>query len=141
MTTVLKGILLAGVLLYAAVRDIRTHEVPDWVWAAVAGIGLIGIHLQDLPGMIFSAAAVLLIQIPAAVMMKDRALGGADIKISAAGAFLLSGMRGLYALILGMALAVIIVPLIRRIRRQKEKQPFALVPYLAAGIMAVFLFM
>jgi len=53
--------------------------VPDWIWITVAGLGLIGIQLQDLPGMIFSAIAVLLILIPLTVLMKEWSLGGADM--------------------------------------------------------------
>ena len=136
----LKGVILAGVLMYASIRDIHTRVVPDWIWITVAGLGLIGIQLQDLPGMIFSAIAVLLILIPLTVLMKEWSLGGADIKVSAAGAFILGGLHGLYALILGITLAVITVPLIYMICHQQEKQSFALIPYLAAGIMIVYLF-
>ena len=86
---IIQGILYTGFLTFGSVSDIRTHTVPDWVWMGVAGTAVIGMKLSSFPSMLLGAAAVLLIEVPLAVAMKDRAIGGADIKISAAGAFLL----------------------------------------------------
>ena len=85
---IIQGILYTGFLTFGSISDIRTHTVPDWVWMGVAGTALIGMKLSSFPSMLLGAAAVLLIEVPLAVAMKDRAIGGADIKISAAGAFL-----------------------------------------------------
>ena len=136
---IVRGILLAGLLLYGSVHDIRTHTMPDWVWMGIAGAGFIGCHLHDLPSMLLGAAAVLLIEVPLAVLLKDRAIGGADIKLSAAGAFLLGWQKGLAALILGLTLSLIVVPIVRRIRHEDSRKAFALVPFLAVGIMTAYL--
>ena len=136
---VVQGTLLAGFLMYGSVSDIRSHTVPDWVWMGIAGTALIGLKLSSLPSMFFGAAAVLLIEVPLAVVMRDRAIGGADIKISAAGAFLLGWRRGLAALILGLILAILIVSIVRLIRHDKRDRPFALVPFLAAGQFVLYL--
>ena len=134
-----QGILFAGFLTCGSISDLRTHTVPDWVWMGVAGSALIGMKLSSLPSMLLGAAAVLLIEVPLAVVMKDRAIGGADIKLSAAGAFLLGWRRGLAALILGLLLFVVIIPLVRLIRHEKQDKAFPLVPFLAAGQLAVYL--
>lgn len=136
---VIQGVLYAGFLTFGSISDIRTHTVPDWVWMGVAGTALIGMKLSSLPSMLLGAAAVLLIEVPLAVAMKDRAVGGADIKISSAGAFLLGWRRGLAALIVGLLLAVLIMPVIRAIRHEKQDTRFALVPFLAAGQLALYL--
>ncbi len=141
MTFWIQGALLTGALVCACISDVRTHVVSDWIWIIILFSGLIGIQLQNLPGMLTGGTAVLGIHLVAALVLGERALGGADIKISAAGAFLLGGMRGLYALILGLTLAVIIVPLTRLIHRQKDKTPFPLVPFLAIGILTVYWFL
>ena len=136
---ILREILLAGLLLYGSICDIRTHTMPDRIWMGIAGISFLGIRLCDLPSMLLGAAAVLLIEVPLAVLLKDRAIGGADIKLSAAGAFLLGWQKGLAALILGLTLSLIVVPIVRRIRHEDNRKAFALVPFLAVGIMTAYL--
>ena len=136
---IVQGILLAGFLLYGSIHDIRTHTMPDWVWMGVAGTALLGMKLSALPSMLLGAAAVLLIEVPLAVLLEDRAIGGADIKLSAAGAFLLGWQKGLAALILGLTLSLIVVPIVRRIRHEDNRNAFPLVPFLAVGIMTAAL--
>ena len=58
---------------------------------------------------------------------------------AAAGAFLLGWRRGLFALILGLALSVIVMPVVRKIRHEDSRKAFPLVPFLAAGIMTAAL--
>ena len=135
---IIQGILYTGFLTFGSISDIRTHTVPDWVWMGVAGTALIGMKLSSLPSMQLGAAAVLLIEVPLAVAMKDRAIGGADIKISAAGAFLLGWRKGLAALIVGLTLSILIVPVVRAIRHEKQDTRFALVPFLAAGQLVLY---
>ena len=135
----MQGIFVSAFLIYGSIQDIRTHTMPDWVWMGVAGASLLLFQPANLPAMLLGAAAVLLIEVPMAVMLKDRAMGGADIKLSAAGAFLLGWQRGLFALILGLALSVVVMTAVRKIRHEKEDKAFPLVPFLAAGILAVFL--
>ena len=136
---IVRVILLAGLLLYGSIHDIRTHTMPDWVWMGITGISFLGIRLFDLPSMLLGAIAVLMIEVPLAVALKERAIGGADIKLSAAGAFLLRWQKGLTALILGLMLSLIIVPVARRIRHENNRKAFPLVPFLAVGIMTAAL--
>ncbi len=135
---IIQGILYTGFLTFGSISDIRTHTVPDWVWMGVAGTALIGMKLSSFPFMLLGAAAVLLIEVPLAVAMKDRAIGGADIKISAAGAFLLGWRKGLAALIVGLTLSILIVPVVRAIRHEKQDTRFALVPFLSAGQLVLY---
>lgn len=71
-------------------------------------------------------------------LLSRKALGGADIKLSVALAFLLGWERGLAALIAGLLGAVIVMSIIQTVRKKRKKQPFALIPFLSVAAMAVF---
>ena len=55
---VLKFLILLGILLYASIKDLREHEVPNTVWKLIAVLGLVNISLRDLPSMLLGAALV-----------------------------------------------------------------------------------
>lgn len=136
---VLKFLILLGILLYASIKDMREHEVPNTVWKLIVMLGLVNISLRDLPSMLLGAALVFLPQIIPAVINTEKAMGGADIKISTACAFLLGAGRGLAAFIIGLTLFVIVVPIIRRIRKLPKNEPFPMVPFLSGGTIAAYL--
>ena len=133
----LQGMVLCLALLYASAADIRTREVPDSLPVIIAVAALIGRMPAELPIMLLAAVAVTIPQLAAAVM-KPGSYGGADIKIMAAGAFLLGLSRGMTAIIVGLLLAVVCTALARKIRRQSMKAGFALAPYLSAGILLAY---
>lgn len=132
------GVLLT-LLIYASVKDIRTREVPDCVSVMVMILGLCGITAGDLPSMLMGFALVFLPQFIPAMIRPDKALGGADIKLSSAAAFLLGASRGVAALIMGLLLAVVIIPIIRKIKQLPQNEPFPLVPFLSVGIIAAYI--
>lgn len=136
---VLKFLILLGILLYASIKDMREHEVPNTVWKLIVMLGLVNISLRDLPSMLLGAALVFLPQLIPAVINTEKAMGGADIKISTACAFLLGAGRGLAAFIIGLTLFVVIVPIIRRIRKLPKNEPFPMVPFLSVGTIATYL--
>ena len=136
---VLKFLILLGILLYASIKDLREHEVPNTVWKLIAMLGLVNISLRDLPSMLLGAALVFLPQIIPAVINTDKAMGGADIKISTACAFLLGAGRGLAAFIIGLTLFVVIVPILRKVRHEENGEPFPMVPFLSVGTIAAYL--
>ena len=137
--TVLKFLILLGIMLYASIKDLREHEVPNTVWKLIALLGLVNITLQDLPSMLLGAVLVFLPQIIPAIINTEKAMGGADIKISTACAFLLGASRGLAAYIIGLMLFVVVVPIIRRIRKLPRNEPFPMVPFLAVGTITAYL--
>ena len=136
---VLKFLILLGILLYASIKDWREHEVPDTVWKLIAVLGLVNISIRDLPSMILGAALVFLPQIILAVINTEKAMGGADIKISTACAFLLGVGCGLAAFIIGLTLFVVIVPILRKVRHEENGEPFPMLPFLAVGTIAACL--
>lgn len=136
---VLKFLILLGILLYASIKDMREHEVPNTVWKLIAVLGLVNIELHDLPSMFLGAALVFLPQIIPAVVNPEKAMGGADLKISTACAFLLGAGRGLAAFIIGLTLFVIVVPILRKVRHEKNGEPFPMLPFLSVGTIAAYL--
>ena len=132
---IIKTTILLALLLYASVRDIKTREVPDSISVMLLILGLVDTDIERFPSMLFGALLVFLPQFVSALINPSKALGGADIKLSSAAAFLLGAQRGLFALIVGLTLAVIAMPIIRRIRKLPKDQPFPLIPFLSIGIV------
>ena len=62
-------------------------------------------------------------------------IGGADIKLSAACAFMLGTVQGMTGLMIGLILAVIINSIKNR---KKKHEGFPLIPYLAVGFMTAY---
>ena len=94
----------------------------------------IGCKTAELPTMILGGVlvgAVMLVPL----LTGNRTLGGADIKCSAACAFLLGLKRGLIGLTAGLLLAVIINGI--KNRKNKDKS-FPLLPYLSVGFTAAY---
>lgn len=133
---IIKTIILLTLLLYASVMDIKTREVPNPVSGMLLILGLVDKDIDQLPSMIIGALLVFLPQFVSALINPSKALGGADIKISSSAAFLLGVQRGLFALIVGLTLAVIVMPIIMNFRKLPKYQPFPLIPFLSVGIVA-----
>lgn len=132
----LKGIILLQILLYASVSDIQTHEVKDFISVLIFITGFIGVTLSDIPMMLFSGLAIggaLLI----CAMVSGNRLGGADVKLSAACAFLLGFSKSLAGLVIGLFLAIICNIYFSHKNKTKGKA-FPLVPYLSIGFMAMY---
>ena len=132
---IIKTIILLALLLYASVMDIKTREVPDSISVLLLILGFVDTDIERLPSMLLGMALVFLPQFISALINPSKALGGADIKLSSAAAFMLGVQRGLFALIVGLTLAVMAMPIIRRIRKLPKDQPFPLIPFLSIGIV------
>ena len=123
-------------MLYASVMDIKTREVPDSVSVMLLILGLVDVSIKEIPQMLLGMVLVFMPQLISALINPSKALGGADIKITSSAAFLFGAQRGLFALIVGLTLAVIVMPIIRKIRNLPKDQPFPLIPFLSVGIVA-----
>ena len=133
---IIKTIILLALLLYASVMDIKTREVPDSISVLLLILGFVDTDIERLPSMLLGMVLVFLPQFVSALINPSKALGGADIKLSSAAAFLLGAQRGLFALVVGLTLAVIVMPIIRKIQKLPKDQPFPLIPFLSVGIVA-----
>ena len=136
--TLIQGLFLALVLLYASCSDLTTHEVGDFVWVIILALSLWNLSTGSLISMCIAALAVFLPQIVPALLPPHKTFGGADIKISTALAFLLGGLRGIIAYLVGLLIAILFVTIWGKIKRIPKKQPFALIPFLSVGAMVLF---
>lgn len=132
----LKGIILLQILLYASVSDIQTHEVKDFISVLIFITGFIGVTLSDIPMMFFSGLAIGGVLLICAMVSGNR-LGGADVKLSAACAFLLGFSKSIAGLVIGLFVSVIVNLIIQKQKKSKN-QPFPLVPYLSIGFMLMY---
>lgn len=132
----LKGIILLQILLYASVSDIQTHEVKDFISVLIFITGFIGVTLSDIPMMLFSGLAIGGVLLICAMVSGNR-LGGADVKLSAACAFLLGFSKSIAGLVIGLFLAIICNIYFSHKNKTKGKA-FPLVPYLSIGFMTAF---
>lgn len=138
MTTI-KGLLLCGILMYASLSDLKKREVPDYVSVMILILALVNFNTSNLPSMLIGAAMVFVPQMVIAVTRPERSVGGADIKISTAVAFLLGAQSGLFALIVGLTLAVVTMLILSRTDKTRKGKGFPLVPFLAIGTMIAYM--
>jgi leader peptidase (prepilin peptidase)/N-methyltransferase len=137
--TAIQGLFLLYVLVYVSCSDITTHTVDDRLWLMVFALGLVSCSTIGFGSMLLGAVCVFVPQIAMALLPPHKTLGGADIKLSTALAFLLGGWRGIGAYLIGLVLAVIVMSIYNKYKCRCKKKPFALVPFLSIGAMIMFL--
>ena len=133
-----KGMILTFLFLYASYSDIRTRKCGDLLHVYILITALIGVQLNEIPSMLIAGAFVFVIMISTSVLFQGR-IGGADIKFSAACAFLLGIPKSLYGVIVGLILAIAVNAVISAVKRRNNKEHgFPMLPYLAAGFLAAY---
>lgn len=132
----IKGMFLFAVLMYASCSDLTNHEVDDCVWVII--IALAFVDLGSIASMLFGAAAVFVPMFIVAFVSK-KSLGGADIKIITALAFLLGFERSIAAMFIGLLSSVVVMSIYRKRHKESRSEPFALVPFLSAGALFLYI--
>ena len=130
--TTLKGVVLAILLVFSSYEDIKKRECSDYIHLMILITSFIGTELTSIQIMFVSAMFVGGLML-LTVLISNSDIGGADIKISVACAFLLGLSRGVFGLLMGMILALLF-----NIFKKDKTKGFPLIPYLAAGYMAAF---
>lgn len=132
--TTLKGIIFCLLLVFSSYEDIKTRECENYVHLMIVIAAFIGTDMSALPGMLLSALIIGGIMLTTAAVTKS-SIGGADIKLSAACAFMIGTVQGMIGLMIGLILAVIINSIKNR---KKKHEGFPLIPYLAVGFMTAY---
>ena len=132
--TTVKGIIFCLLLAFSSYEDIKTRECENYVHLMIVIAAFIGTDMSALPGMLLSALIIGGIMLTTAAVTKS-SIGGADIKLSAACAFMLGTVQGMIGLMIGLVLAVIINSIKNR---KKKHEGFPLIPYLAVGFTAAY---
>jgi prepilin signal peptidase PulO-like enzyme (type II secretory pathway) len=134
-----KGMILTLVLLYASLHDMKHFEVPNCIPIMIIILAFVGYEPQSLLSMLVGATVVFIPQLATTMLTPDRPIGGADIKISTALAFLLGAEKGIFALVVGMLFAVVITAVSNKINNRNQKQAFPLVPFLWVGATLAYM--
>lgn len=131
----IRGILLCMILLTASYSDLRSREVADYMSVMVLLTAFIGASMADIPGMLLGGLFVGGMMLLVTLLSGESCIGGADIKLGGACAFVLGTTGGIVGLITGLVLAIVI-----NMCRGKStrNQGFPLVPYLVAGFLAAY---
>ena len=138
LETVLQGFAFVMILYHAALQDIQTRTVNDYLPIMIVLTAFIHFDAANLFDM---AAGGLITASPLFLMacIRPGSIGGADIKLMAASGLLLGLDRGLAALIVGLLTSIVATCIIRKVKKQTLKDSFALVPYLGIGCYLAFL--
>ena len=95
----IKTVLLFCVFLYMSYGDIKTHEMDDFVHVIVLAAALIAKPAFEIPTALLTAVLIGGVMLVVAVFIPGAGIGGADIKFSAACAFLTTLQGGFLALV------------------------------------------
>ena len=131
-----RGIIFCLILVFSSYSDIKTRESEDYLAVMIALTAFIGIEISDILGMILSAVLITFPMLLVVIICNGKAIGGADVKLSAACAFLLGITKGFAGLIAGLTIGIIVNIIIQT--RKNKAESFPLIPYLAAGFMAAY---
>jgi prepilin signal peptidase PulO-like enzyme (type II secretory pathway) len=137
--TTVKGMILTLLLLYASLSDFKTRTVPDCISLMILILSFVGFEAKNLPSMLVGSAVVFIPQLALAMLKPNRAIGGADLKISTALAFLLGAEKGVFAFVIGMLLAVVTMVPYNKVTKQDQMDAFPLVPFLWVGATLAYL--
>lgn len=127
-----KGIALAVLLIGAAYRDVCCRKVPD---RFSFGIILAALIMPDTEKW-WGAMCALPFFVAA---MTTGGIGGADIKIMGAAGMVLGFYEGITAMVIGLAGMLGFHLAERLLRKEKAASSYPLVPFLAAGVLLVYL--
>lgn len=131
---VAQAVIFTALLFAASVCDLRKREIPDLLNGAIALTALLSVSPWNLLG-VFTGLPFLLAAITCGGM------GGGDVKLMAASGLVLGLPGGIAATVLGLTAILPVcgtLTLIHRLHGHREKIPFPLGPFLAAGCLAAY---
>ena len=135
--SVIKGVLLADIFLYASVSDIQTRKVTDAVPLMIFLLGLVNVSRTVLLCRTITALAFFGVFLLLAIVFKNK-IGGADVKFISATMMITGFTKGFAGLVTGLLLAVV-GTLIRNKHKKSKDHSLPLIPYLSVGCMAALL--
>ncbi len=137
VSSILQGVLFSSLLLAASYTDIKRREIPDTVCVLLVLSGFLKVSYLNLLG-IFVALPFLI-----AAMLRENGIGGGDIKLTASVGFVLGFWKGIYGLIIGLTLLVVLYIMIRISSIIRKKQvaknlSMPLAPFLGIGFLTIY---
>jgi len=137
VSSILQGVLFSSLLLAASYTDIKRREIRDTVCVLLVLTGFLKFSFQNLLG-IFVALPFLI-----AAILKEKSIGGGDIKLTAAVGFVLGFWKGIYGLIIGLTLLIFFYIILRISSIIRKKQvvknlSMPLAPFLGIGFLIIY---
>ena len=135
ITVIVKGLLFAALLVYAAVTDIKRREVDDWVSVSILIVSLIG------SGGSFWGAVITALPFFVPALVKGGSIGGGDVKLMFACGAVLGVWGGMLHIVLALSLAAVFALgiLIKKGYKACKKNAIPLAPFLCAGGIASYI--
>ena len=133
--TILQGLFLFFILLFASWSDLTDHAVTDWVWISLIPVALMSIPTVGLTSMIAGAFVVFVPQIAMTLLPPHKTLGGADIKIAGASGLMLGFMGGSIGYLIGLLFAVVFNLIYNKVKGRSNEIAFPMLPFLSCGLM------
>ena len=130
-----KGIVLALILLRASLQDVSEHQADDFLWVMLVILSLVNFGNIGIGSMLFGALGVFIPQMTIAMFSKKGGIGGADIKLSTAAALSLGFYGGVIGYMIGLVFAIVFQTIYNKLKKQSNKAPFPLLPFLSTGLM------
>lgn len=133
----IRTVFIFSLCFYASYGDIKTHEADDWIHFLLLITALIGKPLVHIPMSLIAVLVTAGIMTLITMFVPGSGIGGADIKFTAAAAFLTSLEGSLIGLLLGTFAALICNSPFSK--KKGEMQGFPMLPYLSCSYMLVYL--
>ena len=130
-----KGIIFAWIMLFASVQDLSTREADDFLWVMLLILSLVNFSAYSIVSMLIGALVIFIPQMAIAMFGRIGGIGGADIKISTAAAFLLGFWSGIIGYIIGLISAIVFTLIRNKVKHITNDKSFALMPFLSVGLM------
>jgi Flp pilus assembly protein protease CpaA len=94
IANLITGAALAALLIFAAITDVKTMNIPDWFWIGVMALAIPRVLWSGLSGLsAFIGLLITGLTLFIVTCFKKGAFGGGDIKLTAAVGFFL-GLNG-----------------------------------------------
>ncbi|MFI3327385.1 MAG: A24 family peptidase, partial [Clostridia bacterium] len=128
-----KLLALLMLLFFASVQDLRENIVDNKYAIMIFLLGLINVSLDSVVAFAVCGGAFFIV-----ALLTN--LGGADVKITAATAFVMGTIPTLFALLIGLSMSIIMEAVVSLKRKENiMTRHYPLVPYISFGCMVVMI--
>ena len=132
----------SSVALCVFCTDLEYMIIPDRYSLILAGLGVVAMFFDPttvwwshLVGGAVAAGMFLLVYYLAAFIYKKEALGGGDVKFSAAAGLFLGWQKFLFMLLVAALVASVVLLAVRLAKKQEQDKEYPFAPFLSAGFV------
>ena len=131
----IQGLVLLFVLMYASISDIRSRTVGNFLSVEILILALIYLPADKILSSLAAAIIIFILQV---ILMSWIPMGGGDVKITTAAAFLLGIEKGIIFYLIGFMLAML-YGIGRSLIAAKTNEGIPMIPFFSIAILIMFL--